>query len=177
MIRSIKMRIVFLSALCLIVTALLAQELEDTHTPQNFLFDRQSRVVAEYIDTVLKRGDAADLVPAVAHIHGNLKQGSYSAAELEVMEVNLLTLISTAEGLIRSQEYPDKMPLTDEVMEAQNQAGLEEWRSEMASLTEEDAPEVTESYTPPEHDKIYNEKKKDLLEESYEMLETIRARR
>lgn len=173
--RSPKIRILALASLCLLVTALLASDLPDTHTPENFLFDRQSRVVGEYIDTVLKRGDAGTLVAPVAHIHTNLQGGSYSSAELEVMEVNLLTLIATAEGLVSGQEYADKI---DEVSEAAAaEASLEAWQEDVAVLELDSTEEISESYTPPEHDKIYNEKKKDLLEEAYDMLETLRARR
>lgn len=146
----------------------------DTHTPQNFLHDRQSRIVAEYIEKVLKRGDAVELLAGVKQTHAEIKNGQHN---LEVVRINLLTLISIAENLINSQEYADKIPMAIELHLDSMEAGFEQFTDEVKSLP---AVEINgtenEIYIPPEHDKIYNEKKKDLLDECYDMLETINAR-
>lgn len=150
----------------------------DTHTPNNFLFERESRVVTEYMENVLKRGDANDLLVGVTAVHTDLKNGLHTS-ELEVISVNLNTLISVTEHLIATQEYADNLNILDD-NEYQKQKEVEymEFRTEVDKLVNNSSiqEEGIINYRPPEHDKIYNEHKKDLLDEAYDMLETLEGR-
>lgn len=177
MLSVVKLRILALFVLCLLVTALLAQDLPDTHTPENFLFDRQSRIVGEYVEAVLKRGDAATLIDPVANVHRKLREGSYSAAERDAIKENLASLIGIAEGLIHSQNYPDRVPGDDyELFTARQIERFEELGQELEELEPGSTAniQIQEIVLPPEQ-RVFNELKKDLLEEAYAMLDTMDA--
>ncbi len=160
--------------ICLVV-GISAQE-PDSHTPTSFLLDRKSRLAADYVLAVLGRGDAAELTPGVRTIHAQVRAGQHEA-NLDVIRVNLTVLISTAESMIRAQDSPDRPAIAEENISAAIQTATSAFEQEASSLPNaqiESGEEYT--YVPPEHDQVYNEAKKDLLEEAYAMLETLDAR-
>lgn len=167
----------FAAVLSVCGSLMLAVNEPDEYTPGTFLYERQSRLVADYIDKVLRRGDAAQFTEALKTIHAEMKTGQHDS-ELEVMEVNLTTLIATAEDLIRSQDSPDKLPFPFEEMPGRGEAAFEELKAEALVGGDVEIEETgEEDYAPPEHDSVYNEAKKDLLDEAYDMLETLESRK
>lgn len=159
-----------------VVTVLSATE-PDAYTPQTFLYERYSRLTADYMLTVLGRGDAATLTPALKTIHAEIKTGTHDA-DLEVLEVNVSTLISIAEDLIRSQQSPDKLAYAEEEIAQRIEAAQADFHDAFLAAPGAEVTSTEEfEYVPPEHDSVYNEAKKDLLDEAYDMLETIQSRK
>jgi hypothetical protein len=158
------------------VTVLSATE-PDAYTPQTFLYERYSRLTADYMLAVLGRGDAASLTPALKTIHAEIKTGTHDA-DLEVLEVNVSTLISIAEDLIRSQQSPDRLAYGEEEIGQRIETAQADFHDAFISAPGTEVTSTEEfEYVPPEHDNVYNEAKKDLLDEAYDMLETIQSRK
>jgi len=169
--------IAFVAVLSVCGFLMLAVNEPDEYTPGTFLYERQSRLVADYIDKVLRRGDAALFTESLKTIHAELKTGQHDS-ELDVIEVNLSTIIATAEDLIRSQDTRDRLPFSFEEMPDRGEAAFEELKAEALAGDDVEIEDTgEEEYTPPEHDSVYNEAKKDLLDEAYDMLETLESRK
>ncbi len=133
-----------------------------------FLYTTNEQEATEYVHKIVESGDSEGLTNSMIALEEKLDANQVEFDLLQ-LENNIQNLTSVTQGLILEQKYSDDYSASDL---AEMSAKADELKAECEESGNIASEEETE-YTPPESDAVYNEKKKDLLEVSFRVLEKV----
>jgi len=131
--------------------------------------------VASYIYTNLREGKAEELKTDINEIKKEVVNNQFSKDTLKVIRKNLKLLIAISKQMVKEQKFSDPYTEIDQKKEEKlREAILKKLEEEKSNSTSVQGKVTVSDYIPPKHDRVFNEKKKDLIQASYKLLGVVR---
>ncbi len=123
----------------------------------------------------MREGKAEELKTDINEIKKEVVNNQFSKDTLKVIRKNLKLLIAISKQMVKEQKFSDPYTEIDQKKEEKlREAILKKLEEEKSNSTSVQGKVTVSDYIPPKHDRVFNEKKKDLIQASYKLLGVVR---